>query len=125
MAERPTVLLVDDDVEMVDSLKGFLEKNGYAVLTALDGEAALRVVRECRPDLILLDLMLPKLGGHKVLKLLKSDAHLSDIPVVVITARSMDEDLAVAARQQAQAFLVKPIDLNTVLNQISASLKPR
>lgn len=125
MTERSKVLLVDDDVELVDSLKEYLEKKGYAVLTALDGNAALEAAREGRPDLILLDLTLPSLGGHKVLKLLKADAQLNRIPVVVITARLVREDIDLAKSNGADAFLVKPVDPVALLNQVSAFLKPK
>ncbi|MBI3332827.1 MAG: response regulator [Candidatus Omnitrophica bacterium] len=122
--ERPKVLLVDDDVELLDSLKEYLERQGYAALTAGNGDAALQAAREGSPDLILLDLTLPKLSGHKVLRLLKADASLSQIPIVVITGRAAEEDRSLATSLGANAFLVKPIDPSTLLSQISAFLKP-
>ena len=122
MKEPAKILLVDDEVELVNSLKDFLEANGYAVVTALDGSAALEVAKNARPDLILLDLMLPKLGGQRVCRLLKSDQDLSHIPIVVLTARSGQEDLAMVMESGADSYLVKPISPQALLNWISVYL---
>ncbi len=115
-----TLLIVDDESDLVSSLRKILEGKGYTVLTAADGTAAIDTVRRTLPQLILLDLMLPKLDGYRVLKLLKSDERYQAIPILVITARADAHDLTLALECGATGCLVKPLKLDAVLSQIHA-----
>ena len=87
-----SILVVDDEVPFVESLQFSLERQGYRVLTAMDGNAALRVARAEQPDLIILDVMLPGMDGFKVCQALRRD---SDVPVIMLTARDDETDKVV------------------------------
>src|SRR4030088_2707689 len=93
MREPPLVLVVDDVPDNVDILQMRLESQGYEVITAGDGEAALAIVRDKLPDLVLLDIMMPKLDGIATVKQLKADAALPFIPVILVTARADAKDV--------------------------------
>ena len=93
MREPPLILVVDDVPDNVDILQMRLESQGYEVITAGDGEAALAIVRDKLPDLVLLDIMMPKLDGIATVKQLKSDAALPFIPVILVTARADAKDV--------------------------------
>ena len=88
----PRVLLVEDERHIVESLSFVLEREGFEVSAAADGESALERLRAERPDVLVLDVMLPKLGGLEVLKLVRADAGLRTLPVVVLTARGRPHD---------------------------------
>src|SRR5437879_13347416 len=93
MREPPLVLIVDDVPDNVDILQMRLESQGYEVITAGDGEAALALVRDQLPDLVLLDIMMPKLDGIATVKQLKADPALPFIPVILVTARADAKDV--------------------------------
>ena len=116
------LLLVDDEAELVSALQEDLQARGYQVLTASDGMTAVELARSERPDLILLDLMLPVLDGYRVLKLLKSDERFRAIPILVITARANEEDWALALECGADGCLTKPLKRDTLYQQIHARL---
>lgn len=116
------LLLVDDEVELVAALREDLQACGYEVFTAHDGMAAVELARARRPDLILLDLMLPVLDGYRVLKLLKSDERYRAIPILVITARADADDWALALECGADGCLSKPLKLETLLQQIRSRI---
>ncbi|MBI3318808.1 MAG: response regulator [Candidatus Omnitrophica bacterium] len=118
----PKLLLVDDETDVLDSLKRDLEGNGYQILTAQDGKAALEAVRSEAPNLILLDLMLPTLDGYHLLKLIKSDERFRGIPVLVVTARADIQDLTLAMECGAERCVVKPVQREALLEVIRALL---
>ncbi|TIL81308.1 MAG: response regulator, partial [Mesorhizobium sp.] len=88
MHDPPRILAVDDTPENLEILRMRLEANGYEVVTAADGEEGLAKVRSLRPDLILLDIMMPKLDGISVVRMLKADVSLRSIPVILVTAKA-------------------------------------
>ena len=112
------ILLVDDEPEILSSLKGDLEGQGYTVLTASDGHSALEMAKREFPQMILLDLMLPRLDGYRILKLLKSDERYRQIPILVITARADTQDLTLAMECGADGCLVKPLRFEVLLERI-------
>jgi len=116
------ILVVDDEAEVVSSLKESLEAGGYEVLTALDGIAAVETARTRTPHLILLDLMLPKLDGYRVLKLLKSDERYKKIPIIVVTARADPEDWALAVECGADDWIMKPVRADSLLGKVRTHL---
>ena len=118
--QKVLVLVVDDELDLVKCLKEGLELEGYTVLTAEDGNAALEIARKETPHLILLDLMLPGLDGYHVLKLLKSDERYQQIPILVITARGDVRDLTQAVECGADGCLVKPLELDILLSRVHA-----
>jgi len=109
MAKR--ILVVDDSQLVREMNKAQLEEAGYEVLTASDGQEGLDLARKESPDVILLDLMLPKLDGYKVCRMLKFDKAFENIPVIIFSARESDADKKLAEQSGASAYMVKPFDL--------------
>jgi CheY-like chemotaxis protein len=118
-----TILIADDDHFVVTAFKSGLEHAGYDVTVATDGDETLGSIAASRPDLILLDLILPKQNGFEVLKTVKSDPKLSSIPVIVLTNLSQVADEEEARRYGAADFLVKAnVSLNDILVRIDRLL---
>jgi DNA-binding response OmpR family regulator len=116
------VLIVDDDEQLLLGLAAKLKANGYAVVTAMDGVAALAVARREAPDVIILDLGLPAGDGFLVLERLKTMTELSTIPVVVLSARDPANNQQRALKAGAVAFFQKPPDNREFLNAIRRAL---
>jgi DNA-binding response OmpR family regulator len=117
-----SILVVDDEVPFVESLQFSLERQGYRVLTAMDGNTALRVARAERPDLIILDVMLPGMDGFKVCQALRRD---SDVPVIMLTARDDETDKVVGLELGADDYVTKPFGLRELLARVRAVLRRR
>jgi len=116
------VLAVDDSPTVLEMLKAILVAGGYDVITAVDGQDALNVAREESPDLILLDVMLPKLDGYRVCRLLKFDRKYKDIPIIMLTAKAEEQSVATGMRTGADQYLTKPVEPDRLLAAISAEL---
>src|SRR4030042_359107 len=99
------VLVVDDDVKTVELVKLYLNRDGYRVLTAYDGNNALQMARESRPDLIVLDLMLPGMNGLDVCRTLRKE---SDVPIIMLTAMTTDDDRLTGLNIGADDYVTKP-----------------
>lgn len=123
MAKR--ILLVDDEPNIVLLLETRLKANGYEVLTAMDGVTALETAKKEKPDLIILDLMLPKMDGYKVCALLKKDARYTKIPVLMFTARAQEEDVKLGEEAGADAYLTKPFEPQVLLSKIGELLETK
>ena len=120
---RARVLVVDDEADLVRILQFGLQSIGYQVETASDGQEALKKARETKPDIILLDLMLPKLDGYKVCRLLKFDERYKNIPIIILSARTQEGDQLLAMEMGANRFITKPYDFAEVLSHIEVLLK--
>ena len=120
---RARVLVVDDEADLVRILQFGLESLGYHVETAADGQEGLKKAREMKPDIILLDLMLPKLDGYKVCRLLKFDERYKNIPVIILSARTQEGDQALAMEMGANRFITKPYEFSEILAQMEKLLK--
>ena len=105
-----------------ESLKFVLEAAGYNCYTAFDGEEGLRLAKEIIPDLIILDVMMPKINGYKISRLLKYDSKYKNIPILMITARSQEEDKLIGEETGADEYITKPFDLDDVLKQVEKYL---
>ena len=116
------ILIVDDEQDIVESLKFILEAAGYNCYTAFDGEEGLRLAKEIMPDLIILDVMMPKINGYKISRLLKYDSKYKNIPNLMITARSQEEDKLIGEETGADEYITKPFDLDDVLKQVEKYL---
>lgn len=115
---RGRILLADDETLLVKMMKIRLEANDYEVLTAYDGEAALELARREHPDLIILDLMLPKADGYEVCAGLKKDPNCLKIPVVILSARAQDADKKMGEEVGAAAYITKPFDTQELMAKI-------
>jgi two-component system alkaline phosphatase synthesis response regulator PhoP len=121
MAQR--ILVVDDDKQIGRLVQSYLEKAGYTILTAYDGEDAMRVIRRERPDLIVLDLMLPKRDGYEITKWLRADQALSATPILMLTARVEDGDKILGLELGADDYLTKPFNPREVVARVRAILR--
>jgi len=120
---KARVLVVDDEPDLVRILEFGLKAAGYQVETASDGQEGLKKAREQKPDIILLDLMLPKLDGYKVCRLLKFDERYKHIPIMILSARTQEGDQNLAHEMGANRFLTKPYEFPEILQHIQALLK--
>lgn len=121
--EAKTLLVVDDDPILRECLEDLLRHQGYRVLTAADGEEGLRLVREKRPDLIVLDVALPVMDGFRVATLVKSDPALQRIPIILYSGR-LEESFAILAYEtKAEYFLPKGGNIRPILEAIRQLLE--
>ncbi len=116
------ILLADDEADIVTIVSMRLKANGYEVISANDGETALKLAKQESPDLLILDLMMPKLDGFKVCRLLKFDRRYKAIPIMMLTARAQPEDLKLATECGADAYMTKPLDAQGFLKKIAELL---
>ncbi len=114
------ILLVDDEVDLVETVRFPLEMQGFTVLVSQDGEDALKKAREEKPDLILLDLMLPKLDGYKVCRLLKFDERYKHIPILMLTARTQEKDKILGKETGADEYITKPFEMNELMEKVQS-----
>src|SRR6202140_1476654 len=121
--EPPLILVVDDVPDNVDILQMRLQSQGYEVISAGAGEAALAVVRDRLPDLVLLDIMMPKLDGIAAMKQLKADASLPFIPVILVTARADAKDVIAGLEAGGDDYLTKPVDQAALMARVRAMLR--
>lgn len=117
------ILVVDDDKEIVRIVRAYLEKAGFQVLTAFDGETALHSLRRDRPALIVLDLMLPDQDGWDITRLVRSDATLADTPIIMLTARIDDTDKIIGLELGADDYITKPFNPREVVARVRSVLR--
>lgn len=123
MDEKKRILVVDDEADLVEMLKMRLEANNYEVMFAYDGQEALDKARKEKPDLIILDLMLPKMDGYKVCRMLKFDEKYKKIPIILFTARAQESDQKMGKEVGADAYVTKPFEPKVLLGKIEELLK--
>jgi DNA-binding response OmpR family regulator len=116
----PTILLVEDDPTLSETLRYNLEREGYQVLSALDGVQGLELARRASPDLLILDLMLPRLDGLSLCRILRQE---SDVPIVMLTARQDEVDRIAGLELGADDYVVKPFSLGELLARVRAILR--
>ena len=121
MEEKKTVLIVEDEKGIVDILRFNLEKEGYAVLTAYDGETGLALAQEKNPDIILLDVMLPKMNGFDVCRILRENG--SSVPVIILTAREEETDKVLGLELGADDYITKPFSMRELLARVKANIR--
>ncbi|MFC1508160.1 response regulator transcription factor [Candidatus Omnitrophota bacterium] len=116
--DKKRILLVDDEEDLRNMLKFRLEATSYDVIEAADGQEGLSKARTERPDLIILDLMLPKIDGFKVCRMLKFDEKYKAIPIIMFTARAQKQDQDLGKEMGADAYVTKPFDPGILLGKI-------
>ncbi len=119
----PRVLIVDDELDIVESIKFRLELENIECLEAYDGEEALAKAKKEKPDLILLDIMLPKINGYKISRLLKFDEAYKNIPIIMLTARTQERDVEIGEETGADEYVTKPFDLESLTGLVKRYLK--
>jgi len=125
MTETATVLVADDEPHLLRLVKFRLEREGYNVITATDGEAALELARTEHPDLCVLDVMMPKRSGFEVLKALRQDEAYRDMKVIMLTARAQDRDVDAGFSLGADDYLTKPFSPQELRVRVGAHLAKR
>jgi DNA-binding response OmpR family regulator len=116
------ILVVDDEADLVETVRFPLEMEGYHVLVSYNGEDALSQARKENPDLILLDLMLPKLDGYKVCRLLKFDERYKHIPILMLTAKTQEKDKVLGMETGADEYITKPFEMDHLIEKVKAYL---
>ena len=119
---KKKLVIVDDEQDILKTLKIFFEAEGFDVVTASDGVEALDKIRKEKPHLIILDIMLPKLDGYKVCRILKFDKKYRSIPIVMFTAKAQEEDERMGREVRADAYITKPFGLDVLLVKIKELL---
>lgn len=120
---KKRILVVDDEPDFLMAIKAMLEVNGFEVLVATDGQEGLNSARLEKPDLIVLDLMLPKMDGYKVCRFLKFDEKYRMIPIIMLTARGQEEDKQLGKEMGADFYIVKSERPEILLKKINEFLK--
>ncbi len=120
---KQKVLVVDDDKEVVRLMRAYLERAGYEVLVAYDGESAVHNLRREKPDLLLLDLMLPDRDGFDITRMIRGDAGLAHIPIIMLTARVDDTDKIIGLELGADDYVTKPYNPREVVARVRARLR--
>ena len=123
MHKPPRILIVDDNETNRDILRSRLGPQGYELLEAADGEEALAAARQHHPDLILLDVMMPKMDGIEACRQIKADASLPFMPVVLVTAKSDSKDVVAGLEAGADEYLTKPLDQSALLARVKSMLR--
>lgn len=119
--EKAVILVVDDTPENIDVLSGLL-RDQYKVKAAKSGERALKLVEKAKPDLILLDIMMPEMDGFEVCRRLKANAETNDIPVIFISGKNTEQDRKQGLELGAVGYLTKPIDPSNAINLVESFL---
>ena len=122
---KKKILLIDDEPDIQTIISARLESLGFEVLIARDGQEGLDLARKELPDAILLDLMLPKLDGYKVCRMLKFDKAFENIPVIIFSAKGSDADKKLAEQVGADAYMVKPFDIKSFTQVLQKLLGPK
>jgi two-component system alkaline phosphatase synthesis response regulator PhoP len=117
------ILIVDDEVDLVETVRFPLEMEGFDVLVSYNGEDALNQARKEKPDLIILDLMLPKLDGYKVCRLLKFDERYKHIPILMLTAKTQEKDKILGKETGADEYITKPFEMDYLMEKVKKYLK--
>ena len=121
MSDQKTVLIVEDEKNIVDILRFNLQRSGYAILEAYDGENGLRQALSASPDLILLDVMLPKMNGFDVCKALREKG--SNVPVIILTAREEESDKVLGLEIGADDYITKPFSMRELVARVGANIR--
>lgn len=116
------ILIIDDDPAVFQAIKRTLGFKGYSVSISTDGEAAVKQIEENTPDLVILDLMLPKISGEEVCRQIKANELTESIPIVMLTGKSCDADKVIGRLLGANYYMTKPFDIYELLKKIAELL---
>lgn len=119
------ILIVDDDAGIRTLLSTYLRREGYETITAQDGLEAMNKAKKMHPDLIILDVVMPRMDGFRAARLIKFDKSLSKIPIVFLTARDAAREIAMARKTRAEFYITKPFDVNRTMLIIKELLAKR
>lgn len=117
------ILVIDDESDITALIKARLELASFDVITSLDGRDGLLKARDENPDLIILDIMLPKLDGFQLCRMLKFDQKYKHIPIIMLTARTSEDDKNTGIEAGADAYIVKPFDAQMLIDKVKELIK--
>lgn len=120
---KQRILVVDDDRSIVKILRGYLEQAGYDVLVAYNGQTAVQTLRAEKPDLLVLDLMLPDRDGYDITRFIREDRYLAAMPIIMLTARVDDTDKIIGLELGADDYITKPFNSREVVARVRALLR--
>jgi len=123
MAAEKKILVIDDEEDIQKMLRIRLQQESFEVVTANDGDVGVKLAEENNPDLIILDIMMPKMDGYSCLKEIRKIAKLKDVPVVMLSGKEEEKVRDLFAFQKIDGYLEKPFELDTVVNKIKNILK--
>ena len=123
MRTLPLILIVEDNPASLDILQTRLMAHNYEIITAVDGEAGLAMARDKQPDLILLDIMMPKMDGLEVCRRLKSDPSLPFMPIIMVTAKADSKDIVAGLEAGGDEYLTKPVDHAALVARVKSMLR--
>jgi len=123
--KKPKILIVEDNPQTIKLIKFILEKHDYLTISARDGQEAVQMAREVKPNLVILDLMLPKMDGYQVCETLKGDADTKAIPVLVLTALDTGPDFEKALEKKADWYITKPFEAQHLLKRVAYLIEKR
>lgn len=116
------ILVIDDDKSINELIKVNLELSGFEVVQAFDGTIGFALCKQETPDLIILDVMMPKINGYKISRLLKYDSKYKDIPIIMVTARSQLEDKMIGEETGVNEYITKPFELDAIVKKVESYL---
>ena len=122
---KEKLLVIDDEKEFVDTVAERLEAKGFDIVKAFDGKEGLEKVHLEKPDLVILDVMMPKMNGYDVCRKLKLDENFKNTPVLMLTAKFQPNDIEFGKKMGADAYLTKPLELEALLHKINALLRAK
>jgi two-component system, OmpR family, alkaline phosphatase synthesis response regulator PhoP len=108
--KKRRILVVEDDAAILRQIEFNLQSHGYAVSTAMTGIQALKMLMQNRPDLLITDVMMPEMDGHELVTSLRADPELADLPVIMLTAKTQDEDMMQGYQSGTDLYLTKPFN---------------
>jgi two-component system phosphate regulon response regulator PhoB len=121
--KKGTILVIDDEKDLIELVRYNLEKEGFDVIAATDGQSGLEVVKKHRPDLVMLDLMMPGLDGLQVCQRLRADPRMGRVPVIMLTAKATEADRVVGLELGADDYITKPFSPREVVARVKAVLR--
>lgn len=116
---KAKIVVADDDLDLCELLGMKLRQSNYEVFTVLDGDQALEIIRSIRPDLVILDIMMPTMTGMEVLRQMKTEPAIADIPVILMTAKRQEKDVNSGYAMGAVDYIVKPFNLRDLVSQVA------
>ena len=121
--DKKRILIVDDEKDFIDALSARLEARGFDIIEAYTGKEGIEKAHSEKPDLIILDIMLPEMDGYDVCRKLKIDENYKNIPIIMLTAKFQPSDVKFAKEMGADEYLTKPLELDLLLDLVSKFLK--
>lgn len=125
MTNKKKLLIVDDDLYSTETLKFALEAKGHEVIVAANGKEALSIVKDILPQLIILDIMMPKMDGYHFCRLIKFDSRFKHIPVIIVSSRRQEADKKLGVACGGNEYITKPYDINDLTKIVDGYLNAR